>query len=184
MTDDSTLLSVKNLVTAFDTDAGRVTAVDGISFDLQAGKTLGIVGESGCGKSVTAMSIMRLLPRPAGQILGGSICFQGEDLVIVSDERMRSIRGKEIGVIFQEPMTALNPVHRIGQQLSETLLLHEGMSKKEAWNRSIEILELVGILIMSGCRVRRIYMKQLAIACLVYYISHILYYVFYGRCYI
>lgn len=145
MTDDSTLLSVKNLVTAFDTDAGRVTAVDGISFDLQAGKTLGIVGESGCGKSVTAMSIMRLLPRPAGQILGGSICFQGEDLVIVSDERMRSIRGKEIGVIFQEPMTALNPVHRIGQQLSETLLLHEGMSKKEAWNRSIEILELVGI---------------------------------------
>jgi oligopeptide/dipeptide ABC transporter ATP-binding protein len=145
MLEDKLLLSVKDLVTAFDTDAGRVTAVDGVSFDLQAGKTLGVVGESGCGKSVTAMSIMQLLPRPMGQIIGGSIHFNGEDLVMASEERMGSIRGKEIGVIFQEPMTALNPVHRIGQQLSESLLLHEGLSKKEAWSRSIEILKLVGI---------------------------------------
>ncbi len=142
---DEPLLSVRDLVTAFDTDDGQVVAVDGVSFDVEAGKTLGIVGESGCGKSVTAMSLMRLLPQPAGRILGGSARFQGEDLVTASEERMRSIRGAEIGMVFQEPMTALNPVHRIGKQIGEMLLLHEPLSKAEAWQRSIELLKLVGI---------------------------------------
>ena len=115
------LLSVEDLTTAFDTDAGRVTAVDGVSFDLAAGSTLGIVGESGCGKSVTAMSIMSLLPRPAGKVLSGSVLFEGEDLIQASDERMQAIRGNEIGMIFQEPMTALNPVHKVGRQIAESI---------------------------------------------------------------
>ncbi len=145
MGESTTILSVSDLVTGFQTDAGQVVAVDGVSFDLEQGKTLGIVGESGCGKSVTAMSIMRLLPQPAGQILGGSVLYNSEDLVQAPDERMRVIRGSEIGMIFQEPMTALNPVHRVGRQLSETLLLHEDLSKKDAWERSVELLEMVGI---------------------------------------
>ncbi len=145
MRDSAGILSVRDLVAAFDTDSGQVTAVDGVSFDLQAGKTLGIVGESGCGKSVTAMSIMRLLPQPAGKILGGRVFYGDEDLASVSDERMHEIRGAEISMIFQEPMTALNPVQRIGKQLSESLLIHEGLSKKDAWDRSIELLQMVGI---------------------------------------
>ena len=145
MGESDTILSIRDLVTAFDTDGGQVTAVDGVSFDVPAGKTLGIVGESGCGKSVTAMSIMRLLPQPAGKILGGQVLYQGEDLVSASEERMQRIRSAEISMIFQEAMTALNPVHRIGRQLSETLLLHEDLNKKEAWDRSIELLQLVGI---------------------------------------
>ena len=139
------LLSVEGLTTAFDTDEGRVTAVDGVSFDLAAGSTLGIVGESGCGKSVTAMSIMRLLPRPAGKILSGRVQFEGEDLIQVPDERMQVIRGKEIGMIFQEPMTALNPVHKVGRQIAESISIHKGLNRKYALDRAVEILRMVGI---------------------------------------
>jgi len=139
------VLIVKNLQTAFDTESGRLTAVDGVSFTVPAGKTVGIVGESGCGKSVTAMSIIQLLPQPAGVITGGEVIFKGKNLIGVDDETLYNIRGNEIGVIFQEPMTALNPVHRIGKQLSESLILHKGLSKKDAWAESIELLEMVGI---------------------------------------
>jgi len=138
-------LSVNNLSVAFDTEAGRVTAVDGISFDVPKGKTLGIVGESGCGKSVTAMSIVGLLPQPTGVVTGGEVNLGNEDLLQAEQERMYSVRGKEIGVIFQEPMTALNPVHRIGKQISESLILHRGLSKKEAWKEAVQLLEMVGI---------------------------------------
>lgn len=139
------VLIVKNLQTAFDTENGRLTAVDGVSFTVPAGKTVGIVGESGCGKSVTAMSIIQLLPQPSGVITGGEVIFKGKNLIGADDETLYNIRGNEIGVIFQEPMTALNPVHRIGKQLSESLILHKGLSKKDAWKESIELLEMVGI---------------------------------------
>ena len=139
------LLQVRDLITAFDTDGGLIRAVDQVSFSVERGKTLGIVGESGCGKSVTAMSLVRLLPQPAGKILGGEVMFKGRDLTRLRPEELRKVRGNEIGVIFQEPMTALNPVQRIGKQLSECFLLHKGMSKKEAWEASIEMLRLVKI---------------------------------------
>jgi oligopeptide/dipeptide ABC transporter ATP-binding protein len=141
----SSILEVHDLVTAFDTDAGRMTAVDGISFDVPRGKTLGIVGESGCGKSVTAFSITRLLPQPHGKILGGSIRFEGRDLVSLPLEEMRAVRGKEISMIFQEPMTALNPVQTVGRQLAEAILLHQECEKREALNRSIEMMKKVRI---------------------------------------
>lgn len=141
-----TLLSIKNLVTGFDTDEGHVTAVDGISIDVHAGETLGIVGESGCGKSVTALSIMQLLPRPMGQVTSGEILFEGRDLTKLPLEEMEKIRGNGIGMVFQEPMTALNPVHTIGKQLGEGILLHNPeMTKQEALERSIAILDKVGI---------------------------------------
>ena len=143
--DSDNILEVRDLVTAFDTDEGRVTAVDGVSFDVRKGKTLGIVGESGCGKSVTALSIIRLLPQPMGLILGGEVNFKGKNLVGATDDEIRNVRGKQIGMIFQEPMTALNPVHRIGKQLSEVFLLHMDISKEEAWERSVDILRKVGI---------------------------------------
>ncbi len=139
------LLEVRDLVTAFDTDAGQVTAVDGVSFTVEKGKTLGLVGESGCGKSVTALSIIRLLPQPMGNILGGKVLLEGKDLTQISEEEMHKVRGGRIGMIFQEPLTALNPVHRIGKQLSEVFLLHKDISRKEAWDRSIDILRKVGI---------------------------------------
>lgn len=139
------LLEVEKLITSFDTDRGMLRAVDQVSFSVPRGKTVGIVGESGCGKSVTAMSIVRLLPQPAGRILGGQVMFNGRDLVRASDKEMRSVRGGEIGVIFQEPMTALNPVHRIGRQVAEVFLLHKKMSRKEAWNAATEMLQLVRI---------------------------------------
>lgn len=139
------LLSVRNLVTAFDTDAGQVTAVDGVSFDVRKGKTVGLVGESGCGKSVTALSIIRLLPQPMGKILSGNIFLGETDLLSIKDEEMHKVRGARIGMIFQEPLTALNPVHRIGKQLSEVFLLHMNISKQEAWDRSVDILAKVGI---------------------------------------
>ena len=139
------VLIVKNLQTAFDTESGRLTAVDGVSFTVPSGKTVGIVGESGCGKSVTAMSIVQLLPQPAGVITGGEVIFKGKNLIGVDDDTLYHTRGNEIGVIFQEPMTALNPVHRIGKQLSESLILHKGLSKKDAWKESIELLDMVGI---------------------------------------
>lgn len=139
------ILQVENLITAFDTDAGRMTAVDGISFDVPRGKTLGIVGESGCGKSVTAFSITRLLPQPHGQILGGSIHFEGRDLAALPVQEMQRIRGNAISMIFQEPMTALNPVQTVGKQLAEAILLHTVCSKAEALARSIDMMKKVRI---------------------------------------
>jgi peptide/nickel transport system ATP-binding protein len=145
MSSASPILQLNNLVTEFDTDEGRVRAVDGVSFSLNAGETLGIVGESGCGKSVTAQSIMRLLPQPMGQIVSGEILFQGLDLAKLPLEKMREIRGAKIGMVFQEPMTALNPVHTIGRQLAEVLLLHKKISKQQALQQAIEMLDKVGI---------------------------------------
>ena len=139
------LLQVRDLITAFDADAGLVRAVDQVSFEIERGKTLGIVGESGCGKSVTAMSIVRLLPQPAGKILQGEVNFKGRDLTRLRPEEIRKVRGNEIGVIFQEPMTALNPVHRIGKQLAECFITHKGMSRKDAWAAGVEMLRLVKI---------------------------------------
>lgn len=139
------VLEVDKLVTTFDTDGGTLTAVDGVSFSVSAGRTLGIVGESGCGKSVTALSIMRLLPQPMGQIASGQIRLEGKDLVSLPIEEMHQIRGGRIGMIFQEPMTALNPVHTIGRQLSEVFLLHITKDVKEAWAKGITMLEKVGI---------------------------------------
>jgi len=145
MSDEESLLEVRDLITAFDTDAGLLRAVDQVSFEVKRGRTLGIVGESGCGKSVTAMSVIRLLPQPMGKVLQGQVMFKGRDLLKATDSEMRKVRGGEIGVIFQEPMTALNPVQRIGKQLSECFLLHTKMSRKEAWEASIEMLRLVRI---------------------------------------
>ncbi|MCZ6501773.1 MAG: ABC transporter ATP-binding protein [Gammaproteobacteria bacterium] len=139
------LLEISNLTTEFDTDEGRVRAVDQISFSANAGETLGIVGESGCGKSVTALSIMRLLPQPMGQIVGGSVLFQGRDLTKLPLSEMEKVRGNEIGMVFQEPMSALNPVHTIGKQLAEGLLLHNDYGVQKALKESIDILDRVGI---------------------------------------
>ena len=139
------LLTVSHLITEFETDEGRVRAVDDVSFTIAAGETLGVVGESGCGKSVTAQSIMRLLPQPMGQIAGGSIMFQGRDLVSLPLTEMQKIRGARIGMVFQEPMTALNPVHTIGRQLTEVLLLHKPISKQQALREAVAMLDKVGI---------------------------------------
>jgi len=139
------LLSIRHLVTEFDTDEGRVRAVDDLSFDVKPGETIGIVGESGCGKSVTALSIMRLLPQPMGQIASGEVIFQGQDLTQLTLPEMQKIRGARIGMVFQEPMTALNPVHTIGRQITEVLLLHEDISKERAIKAGVEILDKVGI---------------------------------------
>jgi oligopeptide/dipeptide ABC transporter ATP-binding protein len=139
------LLSVRELAVGFDTDDGIVRAVDRVSFDVTPGRTLGIVGESGCGKSVTALSVMRLLPQPMGRILGGEILFGGRDLLRLPIEAMREVRGAQIGMVFQEPMSALNPVHTIGRQLSEVLLVHRRANKADALKRSVEILAKVGI---------------------------------------
>jgi peptide/nickel transport system ATP-binding protein len=139
------ILQINHLITEFETDEGRVRAVDDVSFSVNAGETLGIVGESGCGKSVTAQSIMRLLPQPMGQIVGGEILFQGHDLVTVPLEQMHKIRGARIGMVFQEPMTALNPVHTVGRQLAEVMLLHKKITKQAALRLSVEMLDKVGI---------------------------------------
>ena len=139
------LLRVRGLESAFDTERGLLKAVDGVSFSVDRGQTLGIVGESGCGKSVTAMSLISLLPRPAGKVLAGEVIFKGEDLQKVSETRLHEVRGGEIGTIFQEPMTALNPVHRIGRQVSEVFRLHKKMDKKEAWEAAIEALRMTRI---------------------------------------
>ncbi len=139
-----TLLEVKNLHTYFFTNKGVVKAVQGVDFTVQAGRTLGIVGESGSGKSVTSFSILDLLDYP-GEVVAGEILFEGKNLVGASDKEMRDIRGNDISMIFQEPMTSLNPVHRIGNQLSEPLILHQNKSKEEAWQASIELLREVRI---------------------------------------
>ena len=139
------LLEISDLITSFQTDAGWVRAVDGVSFSIPKGKTVGLVGESGCGKTVTAMSIVQLLPKPAGNILEGTITFKGEDLRKVSKKRIHEVRGGEIGVIFQEPMSALNPVHRVGRQIVEGLRLHKGLGKREALKEAVTLLKMVGI---------------------------------------
>ncbi|AZR73712.1 peptide ABC transporter ATP-binding protein [Anoxybacter fermentans] len=139
------ILEVKDLKTYFFVDDGVVKAVDGVNFEIYEGETLGIVGESGCGKSVTSISIMRLVPNPPGKIVGGQILFKGKDLVQKSEEEMRKIRGNEISMIFQEPMTSLNPVYTVGDQIAEAVILHQKVSKKEAMERAVEMLRKVGI---------------------------------------
>ena len=141
----SKLLEIDGLESGFDTEDGLVRAVDGVSFELEKGRTLGIVGESGCGKTVTAMSIVDLLPKPAGRVLGGGISFKGQELRDAEPEVMYKSRGNDIGVIFQEPMTALNPVQRVGKQIIETLLLHKDVSDREALQRAVQLLDAVGI---------------------------------------
>lgn len=141
----SDLLSVKNLSVEFNTPEGVVRAVNDVSFDVPMGKTIGLVGESGSGKSVTSLAVMKLIPNPPGKISSGQILFEGKDLVSASEDEMRKIRGNQISMIFQEPMTSLNPVFRVGDQISESLILHKKMSPKEAWEKSIDLLNQVGI---------------------------------------
>jgi oligopeptide transport system ATP-binding protein len=141
----SELLNVQGLETQFRTREGTVHAVNGVSFTLKEGETLGIVGESGCGKSVTVMSMLRLIPTPPGKIAAGSAMFQGKDLLKMSDEGIRHVRGSQIGLVFQDPMTSFNPVLTIGRQVSEPLEIHLGMSHKQAEDRVVEMLSKVGI---------------------------------------
>jgi len=140
-----TLLSVRNLKTYFYTDEGVVKAVDGLTYELHKGETLGIVGESGCGKSVHALSVMRLIPQPPGKIVEGEILFEGINLLKLPDDDMRKIRGNRIAMIFQEPMTSLNPVLTIGEQIAEAVMLHQRLNKKDAWDRAAEMLDKVKI---------------------------------------
>ena len=139
------LLSLRHLVTAFDTDEGYLRAVDDVSFDVFPAQTLGIVGESGCGKSVTSLSILRLIPSPPGFIERGEALFQGKDLFQLTEREMQKVRGNDISMIFQEPMTSLNPVYTVGSQIIEAIRLHRPMSRKAAKTRAIELLDLVGI---------------------------------------
>jgi len=145
VTNNDILLDIRGLKTHFFSEEGVSPAVDGVDYQVRKGETLGVVGESGCGKSVTALSIMRLIPDPPGRIVGGDIRFEGNSLLTLSDEQMRKIRGNQISMIFQEPMTSLNPVYTIGNQISEALTLHQGLTKTESLERSIEMLKLVGI---------------------------------------
>jgi oligopeptide transport system ATP-binding protein len=145
MSNKAPLLEVKDLQTIFSTSDGVVNAVNGISYSLKSGEALGIVGESGCGKSVSALSIMGLIPNPPGRIVDGEILFDGNDLLSLNAEKMRRVRGKQIAMIFQDPMTSLNPVLTIGQQIGETLQLHKGLDKKEARLQTARLLETVGI---------------------------------------
>ena len=139
------LLDIRGLKTHFKTDDGWLHAVDGVDIAIDRGETVGVVGESGCGKSVTAMSVLKLLPMPPGHIVDGQILWQGRDIVPMNDEAMRAIRMKEIAIVFQEPMTSLNPVYSVGEQIAEGLVLHEGLSKKDALSRAVEMLKLVHI---------------------------------------
>jgi peptide/nickel transport system ATP-binding protein len=139
------LIEVKNLVTHFHLHDHSVRAVDGVSFNIKKGERLGIVGESGCGKSITSMSIMRLVPDPPGKIESGEILFNGKDLLKISEEEMRKVRGNDISMIFQEPMTSLNPLFTLGDQISEVLILHRGMTKEEALKEAESLLEEVGM---------------------------------------
>lgn len=139
------LLQVKDLKTYFYTDDGIVKAVDGIDFTIKKGETLGMVGESGCGKSVSALSVLRLVQEPPGKIINGEIWFKGEDLLKKKPEQMRKIRGNDISMIFQEPMTSLNPVYTIGEQISEAIILHQKLNKGNALEKTVEMLKLVGI---------------------------------------
>jgi oligopeptide/dipeptide ABC transporter ATP-binding protein len=143
--ESTTILSVQNLKTYFYTERGIALAVDDVSFDIPAGKTLALVGESGCGKSMTALSILGLVPNPPGKILGGKIIFENTDLVSIPNAQMRNIRGNDVSMIFQEPMTSLNPVFRISDQIGSIIRLHQGLGKAEALDASISLLEQVGI---------------------------------------
>ncbi len=145
MDNNNSLLEIEGLKVEFKTRQGIAKVLEGVNFSLEPGKTLGIVGESGCGKSMTALSIMRLVPIPPGNISAGSIRFKGEDLLRATEKRMREVRGKDISMIFQEPMTSLNPVYSIGDQIAETVRLHEGLSRKDAFARAIEMLRAVNI---------------------------------------
>ena len=139
------LLQVKDLKTYFYTDDGVVKAVDSVDFIIKKGKTLGMVGESGCGKSVTALSVLRLIQEPPGKIVSGEICFKGEELLKKTPEEMRKVRGNDISMIFQEPMTSLNPVYTIGEQISEAIILHQKLNKEKALKKTVEMLRLVSI---------------------------------------
>ncbi len=139
------MLEIEDLHTQFYTRDGTVRAVDGVSFSVGHGETLGVVGESGCGKSVTALSVLRLIADPPGRIVGGAIRFQGTNLLDLDSSEMQKIRGNKISMIFQEPMTSLNPVLTVGDQISESLLLHRGLSRQAAWNEAVEMLNLVRI---------------------------------------
>ena len=140
------LLEIKDLTVQFDTEVGPLTAVNGVSLSVHEGEVLGVVGESGCGKSVTAMSILRLIPRPPGRFVNGEIVFKGRDLLSVPINELRQIRGKDIGMIFQEPMTALSPLKRVGRQMVESLRIHDSdLSKTQAWDTAIRWLDRVGI---------------------------------------
>ncbi len=139
------LLDVQDLKTYFYTELGVIKAVDGVGFEVRQGETLGIVGESGCGKSVTSLSVMGLVPRPPGRIAGGHIFFDGVDLLGLTNQEMRRIRGNSISMIFQEPMTSLNPVYRVGDQIAETIVLHKKVGRREALSQALEMLQKVGI---------------------------------------
>ncbi|MEI7671401.1 MAG: ABC transporter ATP-binding protein, partial [Deltaproteobacteria bacterium] len=141
----ATILEVKDLSTHFFTPEGVVKAVDGVSYSVEMGETVAIVGESGCGKSVSALSIMRLIPDPPGRVVSGQIFFNGRDLQKLTREEMRRVRGREMAMVFQEPMTSLNPVLTIGRQITETLEVHLNMSREAAEKRAVEVLRLVGI---------------------------------------
>ncbi len=145
MAEQQPLLELRDLKTYFHTDEGVARAVDGVSYKVLPGETLGVVGESGCGKSVTALSIMRLIPDPPGVIAGGKILLKGTDLVALPEKEMRQVRGRRIGMIFQEPMTSLNPVFTVGDQIAEAVELHRDATKSEAWDRAIEMLRRVRI---------------------------------------
>jgi oligopeptide/dipeptide ABC transporter ATP-binding protein len=139
------VLEIDGLQTHFFTAVGTVRAVDGVSYSVKSGETLGVVGESGCGKSVSALSVLRLVANPPGRIVGGQIRFNGKNLLDLSEPEMERVRGNEISMIFQEPMTSLNPLYTVGGQIAEAVALHQGLSRKEAWNRSIEMLRRVYI---------------------------------------
>jgi len=139
------LLEIQGLKTHFKTDDGWLHAVDGVDLSIDAGETLGVVGESGCGKSVTAKTVMKLIDMPPGKIVAGRVLWQGRDLVPLSNDEMRKIRAKEIAIVFQEPMTSLNPVYTVGEQIAESVRLHDGLSKKDAMDRAVEMLRLVRI---------------------------------------
>lgn len=145
MMENQTLLRIEDLRTAFFTNRGIVKAVDGVDLEIKSGETLGLVGESGCGKSVTALSVMRLIPDPPGKIVDGRILFDGRDVIRLSDAEIRHIRGNRISMIFQEPMTSLNPAFQVGDQIAEVLQLHAGLPRRPAWSRAAELLAKVGI---------------------------------------
>ena len=140
-----TVLAIEDLRTEFLTPIGPIAAVDGVSFSLRAGETLCVVGESGCGKSVTALSVLRLIPTPPGRIAGGRILFGGRDLLALGEPEMEAIRGNEISMVFQEPMTSLNPLHTVGRQIAEAVALHEGLPAKAAFGKAVEMLRRVAI---------------------------------------
>ncbi|MBN2212497.1 MAG: ABC transporter ATP-binding protein [Sedimentisphaerales bacterium] len=145
MSENGVLLSIQDLQVTFFTEAGEVRAVQNVSYDIPQGKTLAVVGESGCGKSVTALAMLRLIPKPPGKIVGGEILFRGKNLLHLSEREMRHIRGNEIAMIFQEPMTSLNPVYTVGEQIVEAIELHQNLHGKAAWDLAINVLRQVGI---------------------------------------